>query len=401
MPAHPVSSFPPARRRALRYVGATLLAAALATACGSPGSSGSTQGAPIKVGIITSKTGPLASYGQQYYQGFQAGLDYATHGTGQVNGRTIAVTVQDDAGDPAKAVAEAKSLIGQGDKILAGTVSSGIGVALAPLAAQNQVLYISGPAATDKLTGVNRYTFRSGRQTYQDILTAQSFIGDPAGKHVVVLAQDNAFGQANVAAVTQVLGAKGAHVDSVLAPPDATDTTPFAVRARDATPDLLFVAWAGPTGQALWTALGQQGVLAATTTVTGLDQRSSYSLFSSTTGNVSLLAHYVPGATDNAAATAMDKYLAAHGEQSDLFSPDGFTAAQMVVRAVEHGDDVNGMISALENWSFVGVKGQLTVRGADHALLQPMFQAKLDGGTPKVVRTLAPADVQPPVKAMG
>jgi branched-chain amino acid transport system substrate-binding protein len=377
---------------------ATLLVTA---ACGAPGSSGSTPGSPIKVGLIYSRTGPLASYGQQYYAGFQAGLDYATHGTGKVDGRTIQVSVEDDAGDPAGAVSEAKNLIGQGDTILAGTVDSGIALQLAPLAAQNRVLYISGPAATDKITGANRYTFRSGRQTYQDIRTAASFIGSPAGKHVVVLAQDDAFGQANVAAVSGVLGSAGANVTSVLAPPSATDLTPFALQAKSARPDLLFVAWAGSTAPALWTALNQQGVLDSTTTVTGLDQRASYPTFAAAGGKVSFLAHYVPDGTSNAAANAMHAYLAAHGEQADLFTPDGFTAAQMIVRAAQHAGDVSAMIGALEGWSFTGVKGQLTIRAADHALLQPMFQAKLTGTTPTVVKTLAPDEVAPPVASMG
>ncbi|MGK5643688.1 hypothetical protein ACSNOK_36675, partial [Streptomyces sp. URMC 126] len=75
---------------------------------------------------------------------------------------------------------------------------------------------ISGPAATDALTGANKYTFRSGRQTFQDVATAQRILeaqesgeagedgkSGKSGKErkVVVLAQDNAFGQANVAAV--------------------------------------------------------------------------------------------------------------------------------------------------------------------------------------------------------
>jgi branched-chain amino acid transport system substrate-binding protein len=395
------------RIRAQRRKIPVLLGAALAVGlglagCGAPGAAGSAPDAPIQVGLVYSRTGPLAGYGQQYYQGFQAGLDYATQGTGKVDGRPVQVTAEDDTGDPATAVTEAKDLIGKGVKILAGTVSSGIAVQLAPLAAQNHVLYIDGPAATDAVTGANRYTFRSGRQTYQDILTAASFIGDPAGKHVLVLAQNDAFGQANVTAVRQVLGGRGAAVTSVLAPPDATDLTPFATQAGNARPDLLFVAWAGTNATALWTALNQQGVLDHTTTVTGLDQRASYPVFAAAGGKVSFLAHYVPDGTDNAAATAMRRYLTAHGEQSDLFTPDGFTAAQLVVRALTgHADDVNAMVTALEGWSFLGVKGQLTIRAGDHALLQPMFQAKLDGTTPAVLRTVPAAQVAPPTRTMG
>jgi branched-chain amino acid transport system substrate-binding protein len=400
------------RRYSARSIAVTAAASIVAlAACGSPskaaggssgGSGGSSSGAsgtPIKVGLVYSETGPLAAYGKDYYQGFMAGLDFATHGTDTVNGHKIEVAQQDDAGDPTKAVSAAKDLIGQGYHILAGSTASGVALQVAPLAAQNKVLFISGPAATDGITGLNKYTFRSGRETYQDIATAASFLGDLTNKHVTVLAQDSAFGQANVEAVKAVLGAKGAKVDSVLAPPSATDLTPFATQAKNGKPDLLFVAWAGTTASALWTALSQQGVLDATTTVTGLDVRASYPVFSATGGKVSFLAHYVPGGTSNDAAKAMDAYLTAHGEQSDLFSPDGFAAAQMVVHAAENGDgDVDAMVKNLEGWTFDGVKGSYTIRASDHALLQPMFQAKLDGTTPTVVKTLDPNDVAPPAK---
>src|SRR5699024_2422889 len=34
----------------------------------------------VNVGIVYSKTGPLAAYGEEYYAGLQAGVDYATDG---------------------------------------------------------------------------------------------------------------------------------------------------------------------------------------------------------------------------------------------------------------------------------------------------------------------------------
>ena len=71
---------------------------------------------------------------------------------------------------------------------------------MAPLAAQNQVLFISGPAAIDAITGLNNYTFRSGRQTYQDVKLRRTFLVG-GRQEVTVFAQDSAFGVGNVAAV--------------------------------------------------------------------------------------------------------------------------------------------------------------------------------------------------------
>lgn len=370
----------------------------------SPGAS--TPKAPVKVGVIYSKTGLLAAYGQEYYDGLQVGLDYVTKGTGSVAGHRLEVTYVDDGGDPAKAVAAAKDLIGKGYKILAGTTDSGIALQLAPLAAQNKVLYLSGPAAVDKITGINRYTFRTGRQTYQDVATAGTFVGDPKGKKVLVLAQDSAFGQGNAAAVQAVLGAKGATVSKLLVPLNSTDFTPFAQQVKQAAPDLLFVAWAGATTGPMWQSLDQQGVFAATKVVTGLGNVASYPAYGPAASKISFLSYYFGGAASNPVNDALVAGLKKQGKEADLFSPDGFVAAQLIARAVEKagGDaSVDAMISALEGWTFQAPKGQETVRAADHAMIQPMFQAKLvaQGGslTPQLVTTVPGDQVAPPPAA--
>lgn len=390
---------------ALGAAGLLLVGCTAAGQAGSGSDAGPGEDQAVKVGLVYSRTGLLAAYGKQYRDGFMAGLDHATKGTGKAGGHPIEVTEQDDAGDPGKAVSAAKNLIGKGYKVLAGTTDSGVALQMAPLAAQNKVLYVNGPAATDALTGINTYTFRSGRQSYQDILTAGTMLGDPKGKKVTVLAQDSTFGQANVTAVKAVLGAEGATVGSVLAPPSATDLTPFARQVKAGAPDLVFVAWAGATAPALWTALDQQGVLSAGKVVTGLAGTASYPVFGAAGAKVSFLAHYFPGAGGgNAVEKAMIDGVTKAGGTPDLFSTDGFTAAQMIVRAVEEGSatDTAAMVKALEGWSFDGVKGKQQIRAEDHALVQPMFVARLVGSgaaaKPELVSTQPMDAVAPPAK---
>lgn len=393
---------------------ASAMIALSVAACGSPGQPGAPaagdggagatngSGGTFKVGLVYSKSGPLASYGEQYRQGLTAGIDFATKGTGAVAGKKIEISEADDAGDPAKAVSAATDLIGKGSSIIAGSTASGVALQVAPLAQDNKVLFISGPAAADAVTGANRYTFRSGRQTYQDVATAGSMLGDVKGKKVTVLAQDSAFGKANVAAVTAILGAKGATVSAVEVPAAATDLTPFASKVKSAAPDLLFVAWAGANATQMWTTLGQQGVFDTTKVVTGLDIKATHTLFGEVGTKIDFLSHFFDGAADNAAYTALKDGLAKQGASVDLFTNDGFVAGQMIVHALETGGtDVDKMVTGLEGWSFEGPKGKLTIRAEDHALLQPMFTATLkkDGTNvvPRLVKTLDPQSVAPPV----
>ncbi|MDQ2787690.1 MAG: substrate-binding domain-containing protein [Chloroflexota bacterium] len=385
---------------------ATAAPAATTAAATSPAASAASIAVKdtIKVGIVTSKSGPLASYGAQYLDGLQIGLDYATKGMGAIAGHKVQLDIKDDAGDPATGVAAAKDFIGQGYKIIGGSVVSGVALQVAPLAEQNQVLFISGPAAADAITGINGYTFRSGRQSLQDVQTAKSFLTDLKGKNVLVFAQDSAFGQSNVAAVKQIFGPDGATVDQLLVPQDAKDFAPFAQQVANKKADLVFVAWAGTTATAMYGALDSQGVLTSNKVVTGLDQRSTYPIFGPAADKIAFLSHYIYQAPQNEANQYLIDALKKKNQAPDLFDPDGFAGAQMIVHAIEgaDGSDVKKMIAALEGYAFKGVKGDYTIRKEDHALLQPMFQVKLvkqgTGYESQPVATIAADNVAPPVK---
>ena len=66
------------------------------------------------------------------------------------------------------------------------------------------------------------------------------------------------FGHGNYAAVKAFF--TGHNVTEISVPFSATDFTPFAQQAKNANPDLLFIAWAGTTGGAMFKTLDQQGV---------------------------------------------------------------------------------------------------------------------------------------------
>jgi branched-chain amino acid transport system substrate-binding protein len=391
-----------------RWIRLALVGAAVATAAAVAGTSAhsSSKKSAVKVGIVYSRTGPLKDFGAEYIEGFKLGLRYLTKGTNMVNGHQLQISYADDQTNPATAVSLGKQLIGSGYKILAGSTSSGVALQMAPLADQNNVLFISGAAASDAITGINRHTFRAGRQSYQDVLDAANFLPPKTvGKKIVVFAEDTAFGASNVAAVQAVFGGKGHSVSKILVPFTATDITPFAQQLKNANADLVFVAWANTaTSTQMWNALQQQRIPQTTTVATGLAQRSTYQTFGPIAEGVKLISHYVYQAPKNPVNDWLVRQMRKFGQVPDIFTPDGFVTAQLIVQAVKaaDGDDVDKMISGLENYKFTGPKGPERVRPEDHALLQPMFQVELVKGSngrydAKVLKTVSPGNVQPPV----
>jgi branched-chain amino acid transport system substrate-binding protein len=391
-------------------VASLLGVAATAAATASTDSRGGTAASPVKVGFIYSRTGALSGFGAEEFEGFKYGLRYlkAQHNT--CGGHKLDVTYVDDQTSAATAVNAAKDLIGQGYKIIAGSTSSGVGAQVASIADQNNVLFIAGPAAADVLTGLNRHTFRAGRQNYQDTMAA-AYIFPPksVGKKVVVFAEDTAFGQGTFSAAQQIFGKKGHTVSKILVPFGAADLTPYAQQLKNANADLVYVAWAGTNSAALWQALDQQKVLSSTEVATGLPDRVNYPIFGPLFGSQKLLSHYIYQAPKNKVNTWLVAQMKAHARHvPDLFTPDGFNTALMICHAVQaaKGDDVDRMISGLEGWQFLGPKGVERIRKADHALIQPMFVVRLfkqKNGKyeAKWLKTVSPGNAQPPIHPFG
>ena len=159
------------------------------------------------------------------------------------------------------------------------------------------------PAATDGLTGKNRYTFRSGRQSYQDVLTAKSFIGGAAGQEGARLRPGQRVrpGQRGRGQGGHRRRRRDGRPD-----PGAGRAPPSSPRSpsRRSTPSPTCSSWPGPAPPPRHVAgAGPAGRAGSTTVVTGLDIRASWPTFGAAGAKISFLAHYFDGAADRARPT--------------------------------------------------------------------------------------------------
>jgi branched-chain amino acid transport system substrate-binding protein len=172
-------------------------------------------------------------------------------------------------------------------------------------------------------------------------------------------------------------------------------------------PDIVFLAWAGLTGAPLAQALDQAGVFASSHVITGLANIATYPFY----GTAGLKFNYISLYTYQSPHNSANNFLIEQTQKKyntvpDLFSADGFVWAEMVVRAIQTGGgtNVSKMIKGLEGWTFQAPKGTQTIRAADHAMLQPMFQVQMvqtvtGSYQPVTLATLSAQDTAPPVSA--
>ena len=115
------------------------------------------QTGEIRIAHIYSKTGPLEAYGKQTQTGLLMGLNYATGGSMTVNGKKLVVIEKDDQGKPdlgnshlAAAYADDKA------DIAVGPSSSGVALAMLPVAEEYKKILLVEPAAADAITATRR-----------------------------------------------------------------------------------------------------------------------------------------------------------------------------------------------------------------------------------------------------
>lgn len=368
-------------------------------------------GSTIRIGQITSLTGPFSVYGMQEVQGFHLGLEYATHGTMRSDGARIVVTQYNDVAgaanlpDPATAVAQATSAIANDHvQILQCCASSASALAVADVAAKYKTILMAAPAATNALAGINRYTFRTSREDTQDAMTGASYAVATFGKTYMTLGQDYSFGHDQVSSWKSQLNALHAtDAGDVFFPLTATDFTPYIQQILNKKPKWLFIPCAGAQCLGLWKQLDQQGLLDQVKVMTGLPNVAAIPFFGSAGAKMGFISvYYATFASTPANTYLMREVQRQYKRPADIFDQDSFAAAQQLVAAIAaaHSTAATRLITALEGQTVQGPKGAYTIRKADHVCLQPMYVARLvqHGATlqPVLLATLSPV---PPLQA--
>ncbi|MGL6205878.1 MAG: substrate-binding domain-containing protein [Giesbergeria sp.] len=359
----------------LAALAATLSTAALA------------QTGEIRIAHVYSKTGPLEAYGKQTQTGLMMGLNYATGGSMTVNGKKLVVIEKDDQGKPdlGKSLLAAAYSDDKAD-IAVGPTSSGVALALLPVAEEYKKILLVEPAVADAITGDkwNKYIFRTGRNSSQDAISNAVAI-DKAGVTVATLAQDYAFGRDGVKAFKDALkNAKLVHEEYL--PTNTTDFTAGAQRLIDKLKDqpgrkIIFIIWAG-AGNPFKIAdldLKRYGIEIAT----GGNILPAMVAYNQFPGMEGATYYYFGFSRNPANLWLVTNHYTQYKSPPDFFTAGGFSAAMALVKALKTtgaDTDTQRLIRTMEGMSFETPKGWMTFRKEDHQALQSMYHFRVSAG---------------------
>ena len=367
---------------------------------------------PIKIGILQGLSGPYEIYGKAEVTGFKMGLEFFTNGTNKIIGRDVELIIEDTQLKAARAKMLLTKLYSDDKVDLAiGPTSSGVALAILPVARDFKKVLIVEPAVADAITGAhwNRYIFRTGRNSSQDAISNAVAVAKP-GVNIACIGQDYAFGKDGIAAykkAAEKLGAKVVHEE--YCDPKGTDFTAPIQRIIEAMkdepkPKYVWVIWAGkggPIPQLISAGLDKYGIEIAS----GGNVLAALKMMKPLKGMEGSIYYYYENPDNSVNDWLVKEHYKRFNEPPDFFTCGGFAAAGAVVTAIKKAGstDTDKLISAMEGMEFMTPKGKMKFRKEDHQALQVMYAFKLDvkpdvaWAIPVLVKELSMEETAPPI----
>ena len=205
---------------------------------------------PIRIGWLSSLTGPLSSAAIAENQGVQFAVD-EINAAGGINGRKLELITRDTSGEPTKAVNLAKQLafVDKVDFII-GPVNSGESLATVPIVAKAGIPNIV-IGAIDELVDARKFplAFRPINTNTQWIAAANNYaLNVLKKKKIAVIGDTSGYGTASSRLAEGLLDKAGVKpVYSVLVDPNKTDLTDELNKAKAAGADVI-MPWSAATG---------------------------------------------------------------------------------------------------------------------------------------------------------
>lgn len=362
---------------------------------------------PIKIGLVTSKSGGFSTMGVDVLSGIKFAVDEA-NAKGGVDGRQIIVAEGDDESNPDAGRRVAEKLARDGHNLIIGPITSSISLAISQNLARWDAVFVGTISKADKLTSdaCNTRFIRTNHSDAMDLAMINQWVKTVPGNNFAVMAADYLWGQDSAKSFEAAVNAQGKKVSLKLFVPMGTkDYAPYIQQLKTANVDAIWVAEVAGA-------------------VAFIKQAADFGLIPKTPliGHA-LLSNFVINATGK----AMDGIPGNVGYTPDVDSPAskafvaGFKAKNKRLPSDTEGQAYNGMMVLLQGVKLANsvkpeavakalrgaqvdtLYGKMTVRAADNQLVIPNYVARVkmaDGALRPVIEQTYAETLTPPASPL-
>ena len=353
----------------------------------------------ILIGVNLELTGDVSVYGVPERNAFEQAVS-EVNAKGGIDGKLVELVIYDNAYDQAKAVQNTEKLIEDGVVAILGSATSGMTMAIAPLAKDNGLVVFtpSGTNSAVTMDGdvVNPYVFRSCFiDPFQGQVLANFASNDLAASKVVIMVNNGSEYSKELARIfTEKLNKNGGEVVETASYADS-DTDYKASLTSIATKefDVLFIAdYAKNAGLIIGQARSTAGL--EDVKIIGPDgfedpQLNDLAGGAQNVNNVYFSTHFSSLSDNKKVADFVASYqaftkAAGKEEPASVFAALAYDAAYMLFAAIDAADstDPEAIRDSLESLpAFSGVTGDISF-DALHNAVKPAFLIELNNGAP-------------------
>ena len=354
----------------------------------------------LKVGLMLPATGTFAALGNAITNGFK---QYVAESGGKLGGREIEYFVVDDESDPAKATENANKLVKRDHvDVMVGTVHSGVALAMAKVAKENNTLFLVPNAGADEITGplCSPNTFRTSFTNWQPGYAMGQVAAAKKAKNVVTLTWKYAAGLQSVDGFKEAFEKSGGKVVKEMTLPfPNVEFQAFLTEIAAIKPDAVYVFFAGGGATKFvkdYVAAGLNKTIPLY--APGFLTDGTLEAMGDAGQGLLTTLHYADGLKNPKNDAFRLAYVKAYKSQPDVYAVQGYDAAQLLATGLKA---VNGdfskraeMVKAMESAKVDSPRGAFTL-SKSHNPVQDFYLRKAEGRDNKVVDVSAKALADP------
>lgn len=358
---------------------------------------------PVKVGLVSSKSGVFAQQGEEVMRAVKFAADEA-NAKGGVDGRKVEVAEADDEGTPDAGRRVAEKLAREGNNLLIGSIPSSISLAIAQNLDRWDAAYFVVASKSDKLTGdtCKPRSFRTNHSDAMDIAMINEWAKDLKESTFAVLAADYVWGRDSGESFKKAVEANGKKVPlSLYVPLGTKDFSPYIAQLKSSGVEAIWVAETGRDAIAFVKQAEEFGLIPKTklighALIQNFMINATGKALEGTPGNTAYTAT-IDNPRNKAFVTA---WKAKFNRVPTDNEGQAYNGMQVMFDGVKKAGSVKpaDVAKALRGAQLDTLYGSVTMRAADNQLLLPNYVARaktVDGAIVPVIEHVFPPSIVP------
>lgn len=358
---------------------------------------------PVKIGFVTSVTGPYADLGAQAIRAARFAVEQA-NAAGGIDGRTIEIEVLDNEAKPDITRRQVEKLVASGNNKILGLLGSGEALAIMPLLERWNALYISSIPRADSITGKDckPLAIRTNNQVAMLSAAITPWLQTRTEKKWAYVAPDTAFGRDSGASFTKSLEAAGGTLtDEFYVPLNSTDYAPYIEKIKSSGAEGVWATISGTDAITFAQQIKQFGLQATIGGASFITDSEARQLGEVAKGIYGLI-YYSATIDTPQNKEFVEAWMKSHENPPTNVEGENYMSFQVLFQAIAGSGSIEP--TEIATWargkSFSTVMGDVTLR-EDNQMMVPIYFGAVDlyegSYRPVIETTIAPEIVAPPV----